>query len=351
MSFTVGSDALLGSLTSDPELDALFSVEADIRAMMRFELALAKAHALSGVISKTAADAICAAAEVFSPDHNLLEEGFRKDGVAAPSMVRQFKATLAKEVADSFHVGATSQDLADTSLMIRLSEAAKVIEARMAITRQTLSGLDRNGSENMALKSRTRMQVALPINVHHKLAGWQAMLAEAQTARPVNFPLQLGGPDGTASGFGGHYSEIAGTMADELGLAIPPHHWQTNRKPLLDVANWIGGISNGLGKIAQDILIMSQSEIGEVKLSGSGGSSSMAHKQNPVAAEFVVAQARFCQVQLSGLNIAAIHENERSGTAMALEWMLLPQLVLCCGNMLIRANDLLDSLVFAGDDG
>ena len=156
----------------------------------------------------------------------------------------------------------------------------------------------------------------------------------------------MGGPDGTAAAFGEHYPQIVEAMASELGLSARDYHWQTNRKPLQDVVFWLVSTANGLGKIGQDILIMAQSEIREISLKGAGGSSSMAHKQNPVAAEFLVAQARYCQVQASGLSMASIHENERSGTAMALEWMVLPQLALCCGSMLNRADNLLDSLTF-----
>ena len=347
MSFTAGSSSFVKSLICDADIDPLFTAEADVREMIRFEIALAKAQADCGMIPWEHAAAIISTAESFKPDYEALRTSFVMDGVVPPGLLRQIKAILPKEVVGSFHLGATSQDLVDSSLMIRLKEAVGVLGKRLVDMSEVLDDMKSEHSDEKTLNSRTRMQIALPISVRQKLAGWQSILMELKSSRPKEFPLQLGGPDGTAAAFGEHYLQIVETMASELDLSARDYHWQTNRKPLQDVVFWLVSTANGLGKIGQDILIMAQSEVREISLKGAGGSSSMAHKQNPVAAEFLVAQARFCQVQASGLSMASIHENERSGTAMALEWMVLPQLVRCCGSMLNRADNLLDSLIFS----
>jgi 3-carboxy-cis,cis-muconate cycloisomerase len=133
-------------------------------------------------------------------------------------------------------------------------------------------------------------------------------------------------------------------LAKTLGLGVASRSWHTARDGLAEFASWLSLVSGTLGKIGQDVAMMAQNEIGETVLAGGGKSSAMHHKSNPVQAELLVALARFNATQLSGLHQALIHEQERSGAAWTLEWMVLPGMVSACGASIIHASNMLNAL-------
>jgi 3-carboxy-cis,cis-muconate cycloisomerase len=130
-------------------------------------------------------------------------------------------------------------------------------------------------------------------------------------------------------------------MAARLGLTVPDYVPHAARDHIARLGGWLSEVTGALGKIGQDVALMAQNEIAEIALSGGGGSSAMAHKQNPVLAELLVSLARFNAVQVSGLHQALVHEQERSGAAWTLEWMVLPQMLNATGTALLHANALL----------
>ena len=120
------------------------------------------------------------------------------------------------------------------------------------------------------------------------------------------------------------------------------------RDGMAEAASLMSLITGTLGKMGQDICLMAQQGIDEIALAGGGGSSAMPHKQNPVLAEVLVTLARYNAVQLSGLHHAMLHEQERSGAAWALEWMLLPQMVQATGRALVVATDVASQITSIG---
>ena len=137
-------------------------------------------------------------------------------------------------------------------------------------------------------------------------------------------------------------------LADQLGLADAAQ-WQSQREGMLALAGLLAAITGSLGKAGQDIALMADRG-GEIALSGGGGSSAMPHKQNPVAAEALVTLARFTAVQLGGMGQAVVHEQERSGAAWTLEWLLLPQMAVATGAALRLAGTLFASIENMGTD-
>lgn len=346
MSYTVGSDAFLSAFNKDAELEALFSIDADLSAMLDFERCLATAQSDAGLILNDHEKSILTALQQFDPDLDSIQESFAQDGVSPPSLIKQIRGSLQADVQQYFHFGATSQDLIDTSLMIRLKRCVSILENRVVTLDDKLASITQDQSDERVLQARTRMQNALPISIPEKIAGWRAQLSDLLNSKPEVFPLQLGGPEGAARKFAGAYQEVVTAMASELKLDAPNHHWQTNRQPVTTIAFWCCQVASVVGKLATDILIMVQTDVGEVGLSGGGSSSAMAHKKNPVLAEIVVAQSRYCQIQMNGLNFASIHENERSGSAWTLEWMLLPPLVIMTGCTAVHMSKIIDGLTF-----
>src|SRR5690606_1997274 len=134
------------------------------------------------------------------------------------------------------------------------------------------------------------------------------------------------GAAGTLEKLGGKGEAVGADLARRLGLRHAPRPLHSERDGVVALAGWLALVSGSLGKIGQDIALLAQSEVGEVKLAGGGGSSAMPHKVNPVGAETLVALARFNATLVAGMNQSLVHEYERSGAAWTLEWMLLPQM-------------------------
>lgn len=339
---------LLDALTGDDEIAALLGDEAQLAAMIRFEIALAGAEAEAGMIGDGAAVAIAQTLGDFEPDWDDLAVGMARDGVVVPALVAQMRRAIGEPHSAALHKGATSQDVIDTALGLQLSAVIAVFVARLTALLRQLEALDeRFGTQPMM--AHTRMQQALPYTVSAKLATWttplRRHLAALQSVRRSLLVIQLGGPIGDRSSFGPHSDAVARGLARrlDLGLAEP---WQSARDPLIGFAGLLALLTGTLGKMGTDVALLAQNEIAAIKLSGGGGSSSMAHKSNPVNAEVMIALARHNAGLLGTLQQAMLHENERSGAAWTLEWLTLPHIVEGTGASLRRAAALLDQLRF-----
>jgi 3-carboxy-cis,cis-muconate cycloisomerase len=153
--------------------------------------------------------------------------------------------------------------------------------------------------------------------------------------------VQIGGAAGDRGALGDAAPIVARTVADRLGLREPGHSWHSTREGIAAQSAAMAAISGTLGKMGQDICLMAQQGVDEVALvSGGGGSSAMPHKQNPVLAELLVTLARFNATQVSAMHHAMIHEQERSGAAWGLEWMVLPQMAVATARGLSAALEL-----------
>ena len=337
---------LLSALAGDDSIAALLSDTAQLQAMLAVEQALAEASAETGWISHDTAQAIAAAIAGFAPDWDRLKQGMARDGVVVPDLVAQLRGHLPAEHRDGLHKGATSQDIIDTALMLQLGQVLALLEMRIGDIRARLAELTaRHGQQT--LMAHTRMQAALPTHWGAKLASWAAPLGRHGTAlealRRSGLVLQLGGPVGDRSSFGGHGDAIAAAMARRLKLADGAP-WQADRDGVAGLGGRLAQITGTLGKIGADIALLAQSEVQAITLLTGGGSSAMAHKSNPVIAETLVALARF-NAGLSGvLQQAMVHEYERSGAAWTLEWLTLPPMLEATGASLRLATTLLDQI-------
>jgi 3-carboxy-cis,cis-muconate cycloisomerase len=153
--------------------------------------------------------------------------------------------------------------------------------------------------------------------------------------------LQMGGATGTLDGRDGKWPAVKERMGIALGLEVSISSWHSQRDRLVAFADSLALISGSLGKFGQDVALMAQDEIGEIALAGGGTSSAMPHKTNPIAAEILVVLARFSAVQISAMHHAMVHEQERSGAAWTLEWMVLPQICVAAAAGLATAARLI----------
>jgi 3-carboxy-cis,cis-muconate cycloisomerase len=348
MTISAFDHPILSALLSDEEVSQAFSVEADIRAMLNFEKALASAQAILGLISEAAAARIGAVCTDFSPNITALREGVAKDGVVAPTLVKLLREKVGEPSAAKVHFGATSQDVIDTSLVLRLKPLVVSFGARINRLIQSLRAIEAEQGAT-PLMGRTRMQRALPITAADKLRGWREPLERHRDRlselTPGLLVVQFGGPVGVRGGLEGYGDAIAAELARLLELNNGPC-WHVERDRLAAFSSWLALVSGSLGKIGQDVAILAQNEIAEVQLSGGGASSAMPHKSNPVQAETLVTLARFNATLLAAQHHALIHENERSGAAWTLEWLVLPQMLAAVGASLKHALALCNGLQF-----
>ena len=339
---------LLSALAGDPEVEAFFTDAAVLAALLRFESALAEAEAAAGLIPAEAAARIADACAGFAPDWPALRAGLARDGVVVPEFVRQLRAAVGAPHAGSLHRGATSQDVIDTGLVLRLRPVLDLLDGRLDALDAALAALSaRDGAT--AVMAQTRMQRALPFTAADKVETWRGPIprhrARLAELRPRLLRLQLGGPVGTRAELGPAAAAVAAHMAGRLGLADAPA-WHAQRDGIAEFGAWLALVAGSLGKLGQDVALMVQNEVGTARLAGGGTSSAMAHKSNPVPAELLVALARFVAGLSGTLDGALVHENERSGAAWTLEWLVLPQMAVAAGAALRTALSLVPNLSF-----
>ena len=347
MSVSVFDHPWLSALLGDTEITRHFSAEAELRAMLEFEVALAMAEAEYGFVPMEAAQAIAAVALQFQPDVPALAAGTARDGMVVPELVRQLRQAVGSPHGDHVHFGSTSQDVLDTSLIQRLRPVLGILAARLNAFDSRLAAMAADHGAITAM-ARTRMQRALPITWGERIAAWRAPLTRhqkrLQELTPRLLVVQFGGPVGTLDKFGDKGPSVAAALASRLDLAVPAISWHSARDTLAEFAGWLSLLTGSLGKIGQDIALLAQNEVADVTVTGAGQSSAMHHKQNPVLAEILVTLARFNATQVASMHHALVHEQERSGAAWTLEWITLPQMVVATGAALARALTLLEAL-------
>jgi 3-carboxy-cis,cis-muconate cycloisomerase len=350
MAFSPTDSKLYAYLFSDPAISSIFSDEQFVRYLLEVETALAIAQSRIGVIPGGAGAKIAAAATALQPDWPRLQSATERAGFPIIELVRQLQTAVGDEAAPYVHWGATTQDIMDTALVLQLRAALDVIESRLSVVIRHLAELaDRHRDTLMA--GRTHAQQALPISFGLKAAGWLAPLLRHRQRldelRPRLLVVQLGGAAGTLASLGTAGMAVQEALAAELGLAAPLMPWHTQRDSLVELAGWLSLVSGSLAKMAQDIILLAQSEVGEVSESadrGRGGSSTMPQKSNPIVSELIIAAARTNGSLLAALHQALIQEHERATHGWQVEWLTLPQMVSLTAAALVKASFLGENL-------
>ena len=296
--------------------------------------------------------------EGFIPDLPHLIEATGKDGVPVPALVRAMQAFLQEKgrPANLLHQGLTSQDVMDTAFALVWQELNQHFSDRIDELICCLDDIQKRMGDQKIM-GRTRMRPALEISFRTRIEAWSNPLlqlkADLSALRQSVEVLSLGGPVGDRrywnsdlgkNDLGKDADQIARDLATTLGLYQAEQNWHTDRGRVMDYGNWLAKLTGHLGKIGQDIALMSMPEIAEIHLEGGGKSSAMPHKSNPVPAEIMMALARYNAAQLGGLAQALPHEAERSGTSWTLEWLILPSMIGAVEASLNNTEKLLGSI-------
>ena len=344
MAASVFDSPLYAQLFDTGEAGRLFSDSAAVRAMLLVEGALAKAQGSLGVIPEVSAAAIHRASMEIAIDPGALAKATGENGVSVPGLVAAFRAEMnAPQHAQYVHWGATSQDIIDTGLMLRLRQALALAEADM---KEIIAALGRQAEEHahLPMAARTYGQHATPTSWGAVLAGFGAPLLDALDAldglRSSSLWVSLSGASGTGSALGPEAPETRKALSDALGLRDPGRSWHTDRGPVLRIADWQGQVMAALSHMAQTLIALTASEVGEVSLGTAGASSTMPQKQNPVGPSAMLALGHQFGGLRASLQAAAAHQHQRDGAAWFAEWMVVPQLALSLAASLTHARRL-----------
>ena len=331
----------------DPTFAKLTSFENQIAKMLDFEMALAKVQGDLGIIPVEAAKLIHENLNGLKISAQELELGTLENGIPTITLLEIAKKSLPDFAKDYLHFGATSQDVMDTAQVLLSHEVLDSIEKSIHDLLEKLGQLIEKQGNNPMI-GRTRTQHAVPILFGQKVAGWASPLLRhldrLTELKPRLLTVQFGGAAGNLSALGENGLKLLKQLAIELNLGSS-FPWHNQRDNFAEFASWLGILSGILGKIGADILVMAQTEIGEIIENGKGGkSSTMPHKNNPILNEALVVLARKNATLLAVQMQSLVHASERDGTSWALEWDNLPEMMNNAGTAIKHANTIADNL-------
>jgi 3-carboxy-cis,cis-muconate cycloisomerase len=320
-----------------PAMREVFSDRGRLQGMLDFEAALARAQARIGLIPQAVVADIagCCRAELFDVDELAVAIGIA--GNSAIPLVKALGRQIARhnpEAERYVHMGATSQDAMDSGLVLQLRAAVGLLEHDLGQLADALAEQAQRHA-GTPLSGRTWLQQATPVTLGMKISGWLGAVTRhrqrLRELKPRLLCLQLGGASGTLAALGDQGFAVSEALAGELGLNLPDQPWHTQRDRLVEFAGFLGLVAGSLGKVGRDLSLLMQTETGEVfepSAPGKGGSSTMPHKRNPVAAAVMIGAATRAPGLVATMFAAMPQEHERSLGLWHAEWETLPSL--CC---------------------
>ena len=334
-----------------------------LQAMLDAEAGLARALERAGLAPARAGEAVTAAARADNFDPNELGGLAALTGNPVPGLARALARRVPQAAASAVHRGATSQDIVDTAVMLLAKRAIDVMQADLARAADAAAGLAAAHRTSIMI-GRTLLQQAGPVTFGLVAAGWLTSVDEARAGLDAVGPrlaVQFGGAAGTLASLGQAGQRVAELLAGELGLAVPVLPWHTDRLRIVDLGAALARVAAALGKIARDVTLLAQSEVGEVSEGGAeparaadshpgaasprrGGSSAMPHKRNPVAAIAILGCTRQVPGLLATLVMATEQELQRAAGAWHAEWEPLTALLRLTGSASSWAAELLPGL-------
>ena len=342
--------AIFRDFFGTPAMRAVFSDEALAERYVEVEVALAQAEAKVGVIPMEAAKTIAERGAGLKVDLPHLKAETDIVGYPIVGIVHQ----MAKGVGDAggyVHWGATTQDIMDTATVLQIRDALALIDADLAALDATLSALAAKHRDTV-MAGRTHLQHALPVTFGFKAAVWLSMIRRhrqrLEQLKPRVLMVQFSGAAGTLASLGEKGLEVQAGLAAELGLAQPDITWHVARDGIAEAGAFLGLVTGSLSKIAVDVMLMMQTEIGEVFepfVKGRGASSTMPQKRNPISCEMIVALAKTTRAQVGLLLDSMATDHERATGPWHLEWIALPEAFLATSGALYQARFMLEGLI------
>jgi len=350
MPSTVFDSAIFRDAFGSPAMRAVFSDQATIARYTEVEVALAIAEARAGVIPQEAADTIRQLARAETIDVAKLKAETDLVGYPIVGLVHQL-ARQCGEAGRYIHWGATTQDIMDTATVLQVRDALALVDTDLAAIDTALAALAARHRDTV-MAGRTHLQHALPVTFGYKAAVWRGMILRHRQrlseAKPRVLVGQFAGAAGTLASLGDKGLAVHDALMAELGLDRPDTPWHVARDGLAEAVSLLGLITGTLAKIATDVMLLMQTEVGEAFepfVEGRGSSSTMPQKRNPISCEFIVAAARIVRQQAGLMLDAMAADHERATGPWQLEWAALPVAFIATGGALRQARFMLEGLI------
>jgi len=339
-------------------VEPLFTDTDAIQSILDFEAALARAQARAGLIPEQFGATIASSCRAELFDLPALAQAMPSAGNLAIPLLKQLTALVARTSPDAsrhVHYGATSQDALDTGMVLQLRSATRVLQAELDKIVSSLAELTSTYRKTL-LVARTWLQHALPTTFGFITAGWlDACLRHRErlnTLLEYSLVLQFGGAAGTLAALRDRGAQVAALLAEELAIPLPRLPWHAQRERIAEVATAYGLASGTFAKIARDLSLHMQTEVAELSeptASGRGGSSTMPHKQNPVACAAILASTSRVPPLVAAILSGLSGEYHRSLGPWQSEWETLPEIVRLTAGASHQLSALLPRLAIHSD--
>jgi 3-carboxy-cis,cis-muconate cycloisomerase len=341
---------IFGDMFSDERMRQVWSDENRTAKYLDIERALAKVQGQFGIIPKEAADEIVRNCELSQIDWVKLKAKTEQIGYPIIAVVNQINANCRDRLGEYCHWGATTQDITDTATVLQMREGLALVEQDLADIAGALAALARQHRDTPII-GRSNLQQATPITFGYKmasiLAGIQRHQERLSQLKPRVLMGEFGGASGVLSSLETGAMETQAALMKELGLAQPLISWHTVRDTIAEVGAFLGLVGGSLGKIAMDVKLMMQTEVGEVYepfAPGRGSSSTMPQKRNPISCLYIHANVSVARQHAAALMDAMVADHERSTGPWEIEWVALPEVFCLISGALKQAKFVLQGL-------
>ena len=341
---------ILGTLYGSDAMRAVFDETTYFQRMLDVEAALARVQGRMGIIPADAADTIVAAARVENLSTEDLAASARNVGYPVVGLVSGL-SKAAGAAAGWTHWGATTQDIMDTATVLQVRDGLNLIEAELRAILAALVGQAEKHRDTV-MAGRTHLQQALPVTFGLKCAIWaMPFLSHLDRLGQIRARAQMvefAGAAGTLASLGDQGIPLMEALATELGLGAPLAPWHVCRDGLAEAVSFLGLIAGTLAKIATDIILLAQTEVGEVAepyVAGRGQSSTMPQKRNPIASEYILAAARMIQGLVPVMQGAMAQDHERATGPWQAEALVLPQAFVLTHGALLHTRAIAEGMV------
>jgi 3-carboxy-cis,cis-muconate cycloisomerase len=341
---------ILGTLYGSDAMRALFDEAAYFQRMLDVEAALARVQGRMGIIPQDAAEAIVAAAQFKNLSTEALAASARNVGYPVVGLVAGL-SKAAGEAGGWTHWGATTQDIMDTATVLQVRDGLDLVEIELRGILTALAGQAKRHRDTV-MAGRTHLQQALPTTLGLKCAIWaMPFIAHLERLAQLRIRVQVvefAGAAGTLASLGGDGIGVMQGLAGELGLGAPLAPWHVCRDGLAEAVGFLGLVCGSLAKIATDVILLAQTEVGEVAepyVAGRGASSTMPQKRNPIASEYILAAARAVHGLVPVMLGAMAQDHERATGPWQTEALVLPQAFVLTHGALLHTRAIAEGLV------
>src|SRR6184192_1319984 len=350
MTATAIDSTVFRHIFSSEPMRRVFSDEHRVQCYLDIEAALARVQARLGLIPQRAADEITARCTLDIIDMAKLKSQTELIGYPVLPVVQQLVTACADNLGQYSHWGATTQDITDTATILQIREALSLVEDDLSAISGHLANLARRYRDT-PMAGRSNLQQAVPITFGYKVATWLAAIERHRQRlaelRPRVLVGEFGGAAGTLASLGADGLDVQEGLMAELGLGQPEIAWHTARDRIAEVGCFLGLVTGTLGKIATDVKLLMQTEVGEVfepYAKDRGSSSTMPQKRNPISCNYIHACVAMVRQLVAALLDAMVEDHERSTGPWEIEWIAVPEIFLLTAGALQQARSLVAGL-------